>query len=42
MVVVESPFASKRAGADSILSYYALDMARWLKIQASSKIYPDE
>ena len=30
-VVLESLIALKRAGADAILSYYALDAARWLK-----------
>ena len=30
-VVLESLLAFKRAGADAILSYYALDAARWLK-----------
>ena len=29
--VMESLLAFKRAGADGILSYYALDVARWLK-----------
>jgi porphobilinogen synthase len=29
--VLESLLAFKRAGADGILSYYALDAARWLK-----------
>ena len=30
-VVMESLLAFKRAGADGILSYYALEIARWLK-----------
>ena len=30
-VVMESLLAFKRAGADGILSYYALEVARWLK-----------
>jgi len=29
--VMESLLAFKRAGADGILSYYALEVARWLK-----------
>jgi len=29
--VLESLVAFKRAGADGILTYYALDAARWLK-----------
>ena len=29
--VLESLLAFKRAGADAILTYYALDAARWLK-----------
>ncbi|MGL6040564.1 MAG: porphobilinogen synthase, partial [Deefgea sp.] len=29
-VVLESLLAFKRAGADAILTYYALDAARWL------------
>lgn len=29
--VLESLLAFKRAGADGILTYYALDAARWLK-----------
>ncbi|MBB5192424.1 porphobilinogen synthase [Silvimonas terrae] len=32
-VVLESLLAFKRAGADAILTYYALDAARWLKGQ---------
>jgi porphobilinogen synthase len=31
-VVMESLLAFKRAGADGILSYYALEVARWLKL----------
>ncbi len=30
-VVLESLVAFKRAGADAILTYYAIDAARWLK-----------
>ena len=30
-VVMESLLAFKRAGADGILSYYAIEVARWLK-----------
>ncbi|MFZ1391887.1 MAG: porphobilinogen synthase, partial [Dokdonella sp.] len=30
-VVLESLTAMKRAGADAILSYYAIDAARWLR-----------
>ena len=30
-VVMESLLAFKRAGADGILSYYAMEVARWLK-----------
>jgi porphobilinogen synthase len=30
-VVMESLLAFKRAGADGILSYYALEVAHWLK-----------
>ena len=29
--VLESLLAFKRAGADGILTYFALDAARWLK-----------
>ena len=29
--VMESLLAFKRAGADGILTYFALDVARWLK-----------
>jgi len=29
--VMESLLAFKRAGADGILSYYAMEVARWLK-----------
>ncbi|QDD02154.1 porphobilinogen synthase [Candidatus Methylopumilus planktonicus] len=32
-VVMESLLAFKRAGADGILSYYAMEVARWLKAQ---------
>jgi porphobilinogen synthase len=32
-VVLESLLSIKRAGADAILSYYALDAARWLRGQ---------
>lgn len=32
--VMESLLAFKRAGADGILTYYAMDAARWLKIEA--------
>jgi porphobilinogen synthase len=28
---MESLLAFKRAGADGVLTYYALDVARWLK-----------
>ena len=28
--VMESPLAFKRAGADGILTYYALEVARWI------------
>ena len=31
-VVMESLLAFKRAGADGILSYYAMEVARWLKV----------
>ena len=30
-VVMESLMAMKRAGADAILTYFAIDVARWLK-----------
>jgi porphobilinogen synthase len=30
-VVMESLLAFKRAGADGILSYYALEIARWIQ-----------
>jgi porphobilinogen synthase len=30
-VVMESLLAMKRAGADAILTYFAMDVARWLK-----------
>jgi porphobilinogen synthase len=30
-VVMESLLAFKRAGADGILSYYAMEVASWLK-----------
>jgi len=30
-VVMESLLAMKRAGADAILTYFAVDVARWLK-----------
>ena len=30
-VAMESLLAFKRAGADGILTYYALDAARWLR-----------
>jgi porphobilinogen synthase len=30
-VVMESLMAFKRAGADGILTYYALNVARWLQ-----------
>jgi porphobilinogen synthase len=30
-VVIESILSMKRAGADAILTYFALDVARWLK-----------
>jgi len=30
-VVLESLIAMKRAGADAILTYYAIDAARWLR-----------
>ena len=30
-IVMESLLAFKRAGADGILSYYAMEVARWLK-----------
>jgi porphobilinogen synthase len=30
-VVLESLTAFKRAGADAILTYYAVDAARWLR-----------
>jgi porphobilinogen synthase len=29
--VLESLLAFKRAGADGILTYFAMDVARWLK-----------
>jgi porphobilinogen synthase len=32
VVVMESLLAFKRAGADGILSYYAMEVARWLKV----------
>jgi porphobilinogen synthase len=34
-VVLESLVAMKRAGADAILSYYAMDAARWLRADLS-------
>jgi porphobilinogen synthase len=30
-VVMESLLAFKRAGADGILTYYAMEVARWIK-----------
>jgi len=30
-IVMESLLAFKRAGADGILSYYAMEVARWIK-----------
>ena len=33
-VVMESLLAFKRAGADGVLSYFALDAARWMRDQA--------
>jgi porphobilinogen synthase len=33
-VVLEALLGIKRAGADGILTYYALQAARWLKDQA--------
>jgi porphobilinogen synthase len=33
--VLESLMAFKRAGADGILTYYALDAARWLRANAA-------
>ncbi|MGN6091611.1 MAG: porphobilinogen synthase, partial [Luteibacter jiangsuensis] len=30
-VVLESLMSMKRAGADAILTYFAIDVARWLK-----------
>jgi porphobilinogen synthase len=30
-VVLEALLGMKRAGADAILSYYAIDAARWLR-----------
>jgi porphobilinogen synthase len=33
--VLESLMAFKRAGADGILTYYALDAARWLRANAT-------
>jgi delta-aminolevulinic acid dehydratase/porphobilinogen synthase len=30
-VVMESLLAFKRAGADGILSYYAMEVAKWIK-----------
>jgi porphobilinogen synthase len=33
-VVMESMTAMKRAGAKMIITYYALDIARWLKEEA--------
>jgi porphobilinogen synthase len=30
-IVMESLLAFKRAGADGILSYYAMEVARWLQ-----------
>jgi porphobilinogen synthase len=30
-VVLESLTSMKRAGADAILTYYAIDVARWLR-----------
>ena len=35
-VVLESLLAFKRAGADGVLTYFALDVARWLKEDAAS------
>jgi porphobilinogen synthase len=32
--VLESLLAFKRAGADGVLSYFALEAAKWLKKQA--------
>ncbi|HEV2619289.1 MAG TPA: porphobilinogen synthase, partial [Acidobacteriaceae bacterium] len=32
-VVLESLTAMKRAGADAILTYYAIDAARWLRAE---------
>jgi porphobilinogen synthase len=32
--VIESLLSIKRAGADAILSYFALDVAKWLKDDA--------
>lgn len=31
MVAMEALLAFKRAGADGVLTYYALDAARWLR-----------
>ncbi len=35
--VMETMLSFKRAGADAILTYYAMDIARWLQQQASAK-----
>jgi porphobilinogen synthase len=32
-VVLEALTAIKRAGADAILTYYAIDAARWLRAE---------
>jgi porphobilinogen synthase len=34
-VVLESMLAFKRAGADGVLTYFARDVARWLKEPAA-------
>ena len=34
-VVLESMLAFKRAGADGVLTYFALDAARWLREQGT-------
>jgi porphobilinogen synthase len=38
-VVMESLLAFKRAGADAILSYFAVDAARWINEAQTSSIY---
>jgi porphobilinogen synthase len=35
--VMEAMLSFKRAGADAILTYYAMDIARWLQAEQSAK-----